>query len=65
MPKSTRATTKSNPMGLTQREMEVAAACLPEHLTNDEIAARLYISPEDSRSSRLVGALEARRQHPS
>ena len=64
LPKSTRATTKSNPMGLTQREMEVAA-CLPEHLTNDEIAARLYISPEDSRSSRLVGALEARRQHPS
>jgi DNA-binding NarL/FixJ family response regulator len=25
--------------------MEVAA-CLPEHLTNDEIAARLYISPK-------------------
>ncbi len=45
LPKSTRATTKSNPMGLTQREMEVAA-CLPEHLTNDEIAARLYISPK-------------------
>ncbi len=32
-------------MGLTQREMEVAA-CLAEHLTNDEIAARLYISPK-------------------
>jgi DNA-binding NarL/FixJ family response regulator len=45
LPKSTRATTRSNPMGLTQREMEVAA-CLPEHLTNDEIAARLYISPK-------------------
>jgi len=45
LPKSTRTTTKSNPMGLTQREMEVAA-CLPEHLTNDEIAARLYISPK-------------------
>jgi DNA-binding CsgD family transcriptional regulator len=45
MPKSTRAATKSNPMGLTQREMEVAA-CLPEHLTNDEIAARLFISPK-------------------
>ncbi len=45
LPKSTRATTKSNPMGLTQREMEVAA-CLPEHLTNDEIAARLFISPK-------------------
>ena len=45
LPKSTRATTRSNPMGLTQREMEVAA-CLPEHLTNDEIAARLFISPK-------------------
>ena len=32
-------------MGLTQREMEVAA-CLAEHLTNDEIAARLFISPK-------------------
>jgi DNA-binding CsgD family transcriptional regulator/tetratricopeptide (TPR) repeat protein len=45
LPKSTRQSTKSNPKGLTQREMEVAA-CLPEHLTNDEIAARLFISPK-------------------
>ncbi|HTN79555.1 MAG TPA: AAA family ATPase, partial [Acidimicrobiales bacterium] len=45
LPKPARAATKANPMGLTQREMEVAA-CLPEHLTNDEIAARLFISPK-------------------
>ena len=32
-------------MGLTKREAEVAS-CLAEHLTNDEIAARLFISPK-------------------
>jgi len=45
LPRSTRASTKANPMGLTKREVEVAI-CLAEHLTNDEIAARLYISPK-------------------
>ena len=45
LPRSTRASTKANPMGLTKREAEVAS-CLAEHLTNDEIAARLFISPK-------------------
>ena len=45
LPRPTRASTKTNPMGLTPREVEVAA-CLAEHLTNDEIAARLFISPK-------------------
>jgi DNA-binding CsgD family transcriptional regulator len=45
LPRSTRASTKANPMGLTRREIEVAQ-CLAQHLTNDEIAARLYISPK-------------------
>ena len=45
LPRSSRAATKANPAGLTAREVEVAS-CLVEHLTNDEIAARLYISPK-------------------
>ncbi|HTN78943.1 MAG TPA: LuxR C-terminal-related transcriptional regulator, partial [Acidimicrobiales bacterium] len=45
LPRSSRTATRTNPFGLTPREVEVAA-CLPEHLTNDEIAARLFISPK-------------------
>ncbi len=45
LPRLTRASTKANPMGLTNREIEVAS-CLAAHLTNDEIAARLFISPK-------------------
>ncbi len=45
LPRSTRVSTKTNPMGLTTREVEIAS-CLAEHLTNDEIAARLFISPK-------------------
>jgi DNA-binding CsgD family transcriptional regulator len=45
LPRPARASTKANPVGLTTREVEVAQ-CLAQHLTNDEIAARLYISPK-------------------
>jgi len=45
LPRATRPTTRVNPYGLTARELEVAS-CLVEHLTNDEIAARLFISPK-------------------
>jgi DNA-binding CsgD family transcriptional regulator len=38
-----RASTRSNPAGLTARELDVVALL---HLQNSEIAARLYISPK-------------------
>ncbi len=48
-------------MGLTKREVEVAS-CLAEHLTNDEIAARLFISPKTVDHHVSCGAVEARRE---
>ena len=53
LPKSTRATTKSNPMGLTQRELEVAA-CLPS-------TSRTTRSPLASTSPRRRSTITCRR----
>jgi DNA-binding CsgD family transcriptional regulator len=65
-----RASTRSNPAGLTARELDVVALL---HLQNAEIAARLYISPKTvdhhvsailrklGVSSRQEAAAEARR----
>ena len=64
LPRSHDASTKANPMGLTKREVEVAS-CLAEHLTNDEIAARLFISPKTVDHHVSVGAVEARCQQPA
>jgi len=42
-PRGPRATTRANPAGLTSRQVDVLRL-LAEHLTNAEIAHRLYIS---------------------
>jgi DNA-binding CsgD family transcriptional regulator/tetratricopeptide (TPR) repeat protein len=52
-----RASTRSNPAGLTARELDVVALL---HLQNAEIAARLYISPKtvDHHVSAILRKLE-------
>jgi ATP/maltotriose-dependent transcriptional regulator MalT len=45
IPRGPRPTTKQNPFGLTNRQVEILAL-LTEQLTNAEIAARLHISPK-------------------
>jgi DNA-binding CsgD family transcriptional regulator/tetratricopeptide (TPR) repeat protein len=45
IPRGPRPTTRGNPFGLTNRQMEILAL-LVEHLTNAEIAGRLHISPK-------------------
>jgi len=45
LPRGPRSTTRSNPAGLTTREIEVAAL-LAEGLANTEIAERLVLSPK-------------------
>ncbi|HMK12971.1 MAG TPA: helix-turn-helix transcriptional regulator, partial [Acidimicrobiales bacterium] len=45
LPRPNRGASRTSRFGLTPREIEVAA-CLGEHMTNDEIAARLFISPK-------------------
>ena len=45
IPRGPRPTTKENPFGLTNRQVEILAL-LAENLTNAEIAARLHISPK-------------------
>jgi DNA-binding CsgD family transcriptional regulator len=43
LPRRARPSTRGNPAGLTAREVEVAGL-LAEHLTNEQIASRLYLS---------------------
>lgn len=45
IPRGTRTSTRSNPLGLTRREAEVLAL-LSEGLRNSTIARRLYLSPK-------------------
>ncbi len=45
VPRGMRPTTRANPAGLTQRQMEVAEL-IADGLPNAEIAARLFISPK-------------------
>ena len=74
VPRGPRTTTKENPFGLTNRQVEVLTL-LTENLTNAQIAARLHISPKtvDHHVSAVLGKLdvssreeaaETARQHP-
>jgi DNA-binding CsgD family transcriptional regulator len=45
LPRPRRATTRANPSGLTNRQLEVARL-VAQGFTNAELAARLYISPK-------------------
>jgi DNA-binding CsgD family transcriptional regulator len=65
LPRGPRSTTRSNPAGLTTREIEVAAL-LVEGLANTEIAERLVLSPKtvDHHVSAILSklAVSSRRQ---
>lgn len=58
IPRQPRASTRKNPFGLTNRQIEVLTL-LTENLTNAEIAARLHISPKtvDHHISAILGKL--------
>lgn len=61
IPRGPRATTRSNPQGLTPRELEILGG-LAENLTNAEIAARLHISAKtvDHHVGAVLGKLGLR-----
>ena len=61
IPRGPRPSTKKNPVGLTNRQMEVLAL-ISNGLSNAEIADRLFISPKtvDHHVSAILAKLEAR-----
>jgi DNA-binding CsgD family transcriptional regulator/tetratricopeptide (TPR) repeat protein len=61
VPRGMSATTRANPAGLTERQLDVLGL-LVDGLTNAEIASRLVISPRtaDHHVSAILGKLDAR-----
>ena len=61
IPRGPHQTTRSNPAGLTARELEILAL-LTKNLQNSEIAARLFISPKtvDHHISAILSKLDVR-----
>ena len=61
IPRGPRPSTKGNPAGLTNRQLEVLAL-MADGLSNAEIAGRLFISPKtvDHRVSAILAKLDAR-----
>jgi len=62
IPRGPRTTTRKNPFGLTNRQLEVLAL-LAQNLTNAEIGARLHISPKtvDHHVSAVLARLDVPR----
>ncbi len=60
IPRGPRATTRHNPFGLTEREMQILG-CLARGLTNGRIGAQLHVSPKtvDHHVSSVLGKLGA------
>jgi DNA-binding CsgD family transcriptional regulator/tetratricopeptide (TPR) repeat protein len=59
LPRRPHAASRANPAGLTDRQLEIAGL-IAAHLTNQEIAERLYLSPRtvDHHVSAILGKLE-------
>jgi DNA-binding NarL/FixJ family response regulator len=65
VPRRLQTTSRANPGGLTDRQLEIAAL-IAEHLTNQEIAERLFLSPRtvDHHVSAILAKLSvANRRH--
>ena len=65
LPRRLQPTSRGNPGGLTDRQLEIAAL-IADHLTNQEIAEQLYLSPRtvDHHVSAILGKLAvANRRH--
>lgn len=59
LPRRPQPASRANPAGLTERQLEIAGL-IAAHLTNQEIAERLYLSPRtvDHHVSAILGKLE-------
>lgn len=64
VPRRPRASTRDNPFGLTNRQVEVLAL-LGENLTNAQIADRLHVSPKtvDHHVSAILGKLDVQTRY--
>jgi DNA-binding CsgD family transcriptional regulator len=65
LPRRLQQTSRANPAGLTDRQLEIAGL-IAAHLTNQEIAEQLYLSPRtvDHHVSAILGKLDvSNRRH--